>query len=293
MVDRKLGRGLDFFLSGIRGGAPAAGGTDETLMVEVGRLVPSPNQPRRTMGETELGDLANSIRASGILQPILARRVGEKFEIVAGERRWRAAQIAGLEKVPVLVRTVSDDESAVFGLVENIQREDLNAIEKAEALRKLLQRLQCNHEDLGQRVGMDRSSVANLVRLLELPEPVQAHVSRGTLTMGHARALLGLSDSDSRLRLAEDAIRRGLSVRDVEAAVRHILEESSAKSETHKPTKNVGSRGPLWVKEIEETLVETLGTKVTVRYGRKQSQIIIECGSREEFERIYDRLKNA
>ena len=242
MVDRRLGRGLDFFLSGGRGTAPqtpapaAATPTpapattaptsqpavsqeqktapavpkvdgDETLMVEVGLLQTSPFQPRKVIDEQELAKLADSIRASGILQPILARRAGNHFEIVAGERRWRAAQLAGLERVPVLVRKITDDESAVFGLVENIQREDLNALEKAKGFQVLMQKLSATQEVVAQRVGMDRSTIANFLRLLDLPDAVQAHVSRGTLSMGHARSLLGLVDRDAMVPLADECIR--------------------------------------------------------------------------------------
>jgi ParB family chromosome partitioning protein len=263
--------------------------TEEASQADVKMLVPNPHQPRREMGKAELEELAASIRASGILQPILARRVGDKLQIVAGERRWRAAQLAGLERVPVLVRTISDDESAVFGLVENLQREDLNAIEKAHAMRKLLEQLKCSQDELGRRIGVDRSSVANLVRLLDLPEAVQAHVSRGTLSMGHARALLGLSDAQSRIKLAEEAIRRGLSVRQIEDLVRDLGKPPVGDA---KAKDAIGKKGrPGWLKEIEEALEETLGTPVTVRYGRKNSKIVIECTGREQFERLYERLK--
>jgi ParB family chromosome partitioning protein len=292
MVDRKLGRGLDFFLSGSRGAQPAGTQvpTEDAFQADVKLLVPNPHQPRREMGKAELEELAASIRASGILQPILARRVGDKLQIVAGERRWRAAQLAGLERVPVLVRTISDDESAVFGLVENLQREDLNAIEKAHAMHKLLERLKCSQDELGRRVGIDRSSVANLVRLLDLPEPVQAHVSRGTLSMGHARALLGLADAQSRIQLAEEAIRRGLSVRQVEELVRDLGTPPAGDARAAKDA--IGKKGrPAWLKEIEETLEDTLATPVTVRYGRKRSKIVIECAGREQFERVFERLK--
>lgn len=304
MVDRKLGRGLDFFLSGSRSttpapagaGAPAAAaaGTpagDQTLMLDVSQLTPNPYQPRAEIDPAELESLAASIKTSGILQPILARRVGERFQIVAGERRWRAATQAGLVKVPVWVKSITDEESAVFGLVENLQREDLNAIEKATAMRSLLEKLKCSQEDLGKRVGLDRSSVANLIRLLDLPEPVQAHVSRGTLTMGHARALLALPDAETRVKVAEDAIRRGLSVRQVEELVREVTAPPAGKPQAAGGEKNRKGR-PVWLNELEETLVETLGTPVSIRYGKKRSQIVIECAGREQFERLYERLKN-
>lgn len=296
MVDRKLGRGLDFFLSGSKQN-PEGQGRDpsgpSTSEVEIEKLTPSPFQPRAGMDPDELAQLAASIKSSGVLQPILVRRVGDRFEIVAGERRWRAASLAGLTRVPVWVREIGDEDSAVFGLVENLQREDLNAMEKAQALKGLLDRLGCSQEELGIRVGMDRSSVANLIRLLDLPAQVQEHVSRGTLSMGQARALLGLPDAESRLMLAEKAIKQGLSVRQVEDLVRDVLATQPGKG--HKSRKPAGGKvdRPAWLTEIQETLVEALATPVTVRYGRKRSQIIIECAGREEFERIYERIKNA
>lgn len=302
MVDRRLGRGLDFFLSG--GKQPPAQppgradvtdlrkpAEDEVLQADIGTLVVSPYQPRKVMGEAELKELAESIRVSGILQPILARRVGDKLEIVAGERRWRAAQLAGLSKVPVLVRPLSDQDSAVFGLVENLQREDLNAIEKAQGFRLLMNKLATTQEEVARRVGLERSSVANFLRLLDLPEDVQAHVSRGTLTMGHARSLLALPDGDAISAFATESIKNGWSVRVMEAKVKEALEQSKGPAAGGAAGK--GRSRPVWLNELEESLVEALGTPVAIRYGRKRSQIVIDCAGREEFERVFQRLKNA
>lgn len=301
MVDRRLGRGLDFFLSGGRGTAPAtpptntgaskpAGGEadDQVLLAPVGQLRPSPYQPRKHIAENELKELAASIQKSGVLQPVLARRVGDHLELVAGERRWRAAQLAGLAQIPVLVRNITDQESAVFGMVENLQREDLNAIEKAQGFRLLLQQLATTQEEVAARVGLDRSTVANFLRLLELPPAVQEHVSRGTLSMGHARALLALPDAEAITAAADEAIRQGLSVRALEAKVKEALEASKGSAKAAAGGKR--SR-PVWLNELEESLVDSLGTPVSIRYGRKRSQIIIDCAGREEFERIFQRLK--
>lgn len=317
MVDRRLGRGLDFFLSGGKaaptpapqgagsapaaersaGAASAAGAAeprrdagDEVVMADLDQLVVSPYQPRKTIDEDELRQLSESVRASGILQPILARRAGDRLEIVAGERRWRAARLAGLTKVPVLVRAISDQDSAVFGLVENLQREDLNAIEKAEGFRLLMTKLGATQEEVAKRVGLERSSVANFLRLLDLPTDVQAHVSRGTLTMGHARTLLALPDGETMVVLAEECIKQSWSVRELEAKVRELQQASKGE-----PTKSGGATRarPVWLNELEESLVEALATPVAIKYGRKRSQIVIECAGREEFERVFQRLKNA
>ncbi|MCR9244434.1 MAG: ParB/RepB/Spo0J family partition protein [bacterium] len=301
MVDRRLGRGLDFFLSGGRGGAKGKPGAEETpaekdsdtLELDVKLLEPNPDQPRGPIDPEELRELAASIQSNGILQPILARKAGERYQIVAGERRWRAAQIAKLTKVPVLVREISDDDSAVFALVENVQREDLNAIEKAKAFQQLQGKLEATQEQVAKRVGLTRSSVTNFLRLLELPAAVQEHVSRGTLAMGHARSLLGLVDKELIVPMADEAIRGTWSVRALEERVR---EANEATTQPDKPAKTSGGKGsknrPVWLKELEETLMDNLATPVNIRYGRKRSQIQIECGSREEFERIFERLKN-
>ena len=299
MVDRRIGRGLDFFLSG-RGGTKGEEPTDSAstegaLTVEVAKLVPNPHQPRDPIDPTELGELAASIQENGILQPILVRKAGDGFEIVAGERRWRAAQLAKLDKVPVLVREISDQDSAVFALVENVQREDLNAIEKAKAFQQLQKQLKATQDQVAKRVGLNRSSVANFLRLLELPNEVQEHVSRGTLSMGHARSLLGLVDRDLMVQMADEAIRGTWSVRGLEERVREANEatKSPGKPAANSGSKSSGKERPVWLKELEETLMENLAAPVSIKYGRKRSQITFECGSREEFERLFDRLKNA
>jgi ParB family transcriptional regulator, chromosome partitioning protein len=306
MVDRRLGRGLDFFLSGGRGNTPpqtppvaapssspstssaAKPPAEEVVIAPVDQLRISPYQPRKHIGEAELKELAASIGSSGLLQPILARRIGDTLEIVAGERRWRAAQLAGLKQVPVLVRSITDHESAVFGMVENLQREDLNAIEKAQGFQVLMKQLGATQEDVAGRVGLDRSTVANFLRLLDLPAAVQEHVSRGTLSMGHARTLLALGDHETMVAAADDAIRNSLSVRALEAKVKDALEATKGR-----PAAGKAKSRPVWLNDLEESLVDSLGTPVAIRYGRKRSQIIIDCAGREEFERIYQKLKGS
>ena len=314
MVDRRLGRGLDFFLSGSRKTdssaktpkqtPPAAsnpptevdaGSGEQVQQIEIALLEPNPYQPRKEMVESELKTLSESIRESGILQPILARKVGERFQIVAGERRWRAAQLAGLDQVPVLCRELSDNESAVFALVENLQREDLNAIEKAQGIKLLMDEMKATQAQVAKQVGFERSTVANFLRLLDLPPAVQAHVSRGTLSMGHARCLLSLPDHETMEITADATIKQSLSVRALESLVKDMLQGSTGKkSEETKDSKGKqkGNR-PVWLNELEENLVETLSTTVTIKYGRKRSQIVIDCAGREEFERVFARLKNS
>ncbi|MGK0202149.1 MAG: ParB family chromosome partitioning protein [Planctomycetota bacterium] len=313
MVDRRLGRGLDFFLSGGRkpanppattplrdkiapdAGAPAEHEEGELVrMVPVADLQPNPYQPRKNMAAAELETLSQSIRESGILQPILARQVGDTLQIVAGERRWRAAQLAELTEVPVLCRTMSDSDSAVFALVENLQREDLNSIEKAQGIKLLMDQMKATQEQVAKQVGFERSTVANFLRLLDLPDAIQQHVSRGTLTMGHGRALLALPDHELMNQTADFAIKQRLSVRALEAKVKELLAVIAAGTTGDAPpTPKAKKARPVWLNELEESLVEALSTPVAIKYGRKRSQIVIDCGSQEELDRIFTRLKNA
>lgn len=287
MTERRLGRGLDFFLSRSNAAKEA---TPEIHEVDVATLSPNPFQPRREFSEDSLKELAESIRANGILQPILVRRTPTGgHQIVAGERRWRAAKLLGLERVPAVVREISDEHAAVFALVENVQRSDLNPMDKASGFARLLEITKASREDLARRLGVDRSTVANFIRLLDLAPPVQAFVSRGTLSMGHARALLGLA-VETQTQLAELAIRDRLSVREVEARAQ-ALKAGGAPVAAAGATKKKGKARPVWLNEIEDTLAETLGAAVQVRYGRKRSLISIECRGREDFERVYEMLK--
>lgn len=289
MVERRLGRGLDFFLS--RGDkVDRREGGLEVLEVPIASLRPNPFQPRKDFDEGSLKELADSIRANGVIQPIVVRRTATGHEIVAGERRWRAAQLAGLERIPAIVREVSDDAAAVLALIENVQRTDLNALEKARAFKRLTEVTGETHEQVAGRLGLDRSTIANFVRLLDLAEPVQALVSRGTLSMGHARAMLPL-DLEQQEALADVVIRDRLTVRDVEMRVQALKAERSGTAQPAKATREGAKGRPVWLNEIEETLAEALGTSVQVRYGRKRSIIAIECRGRQEFERVYEALK--
>ena len=215
MAERKLGRGLDALL-----GVGAA--TDAEQLVELGieELRSGPHQPRQEFNEARLKELASSIRESGLLQPVLVRPAAGGYEIVAGERRVRAARMAGKTTVPAIVRDYSDEQMMVLSLVENVQRDDLNAIEKARAYKRLQQILGGTQEDVAGRVGIDPSSVSNMIRLLDLSQPLQELVRKSALSMGHARALLGLESDDARLALARRIIKEGLSVRAAEELVR-------------------------------------------------------------------------
>ena len=219
-----LGRGLDALLGGEDNAAPPQG---DLRMMKVTHLAPGKYQPRTQMDSESLQELADSIRAQGLMQPILAREVSGGYEIIAGERRWRAAQLAGLAEIPVLVREVADDAVAAMALIENIQREDLNAIDEAHGLQRLIQEFGMTHDAVAQAVGKSRAAVSNLLRLLNLSRPVQDMLTAGLIEMGHARALLPLHAIAQR-ELAHEIETRGLSVREVERRVARLKDPATA-----------------------------------------------------------------
>jgi ParB family transcriptional regulator, chromosome partitioning protein len=279
MVEKRpaLGRGLSAL---IPDAVPAAV-NERALDVDSDLLRPNQFQPRSTMDEGKIEELARSIRANGIIQPIVVRKRDGGYEIVAGERRWRASQRAGLLKVPVVVRDIPDDRLLAVALIENIQREDLNPIEEAHAYRRLAEDYQLTQEQIADAVGKDRSSVANYVRLLKLPQEVRANVGSGVLSMGHARALLGLPDESSQLRVARDVVAKNLSVRETEALVKRTIEPVTIKPAADK---DVHTRA------AEERLRFALGTRVRIVRKRTGGEIEIEFGSEEELQRLFETL---
>src|SRR5437773_2692346 len=221
MTRKALGRGLGALLSAER----PSSFSDEQYEVELDLIDASPLQPRTHFDQSSLDQLAQSIEAHGVVQPVVLRRKNGRYELVAGERRWRAAKMAGLERIPAVVRDIEDKELLELALIENIQREDLNAIEEAQAYKKLIEAVGLTQESLAARVGRDRSYITNYLRLLRLPDDLQRLVAEGKLSTGHARTLLGLDHVDEQRRLARRIIERGLSVRDTEAWVRRISQE--------------------------------------------------------------------
>ncbi len=260
---------------------PAPAPARSVLDVPVDDIDPNPAQPRSSFDAEKLQELTNSIRTSGVIQPLLVRRRGSRFELVAGERRWRAAKMAGLRTVPVLVEDVSDDRLIEVALVENIQREDLNPIEVATALQRLIHEHRLSHDEIARRTGKDRSTVTNLVRLLKLPQDIQQLVAERRLTMGHARAILGLPDEDLQRRVAEKAASQGLSVRQVERLVRRMTETREPK-----PADEIAA-DPNFRAAVTE-LERVLGTRVRiVARSENRGRIEIEYYSGEDLERIY------
>ena len=255
---------------------------------DIDRLEPNDFQPRGHADEARLQELAQSIRANGIIQPIVVRKVGDRFQIIAGERRWRAAKIAGLLRVPIVVRDVApgkEQSLLEMALIENIQRENLNPIEEALAYRRLSDEFHLRQEDIATAVGKDRASVANFVRLLRLPDEVRTELSSGRLSMGHARALLSLADEADQRRIAREVIARTLSVRETESLVKKIVEAGKPAREAAEPKPT-----DVHTRAAEDRLKLLLGTRVRiVRHGTR-GRIEIDFVSEEELIRIYDQL---
>jgi ParB family chromosome partitioning protein len=273
-----LGRGLDALLE-----PDEAAAQDRLTDLPVDALQPGRYQPRTQIDPEAIADLAESIRTQGVIQPILVRSIGDaRYEIIAGERRWRAARMAGLTTVPALVREVRDDHALAMALIENIQREDLNPIEEAQGIQRLIGEFGMTHEAAAAAVGRSRSGVTNLLRLLGLPKPVQDLVLHGKLDMGHARALLALGGAQQ-IELANRVAARQLSVREAEALVRHVLQP---------PAKRAAPKADPDVARLEEELSDRLGTRVTIqaRAGGK-GRLVLEYGSLDQLDALLARLR--
>jgi len=292
MGKRRLGKGLGSLIPpspsaepqketppagpGASDAVPAAG----ARLIDLSRIDLNPRQPRTHMDREALEGLAASIRENGVLQPVVVRPSdGGMFELVMGERRMRAAHMAGLEAVPALVREVPDDKMLELALVENVQREDLNPIEKARAIARMIEELTLTQQQAGDRLGLRRPTIANALRLLELPEQVQLMVSRGTLSAGHARAVLALGDPDGRLALARRIVKDGLSVREAEA----LAARGPA------PPPRAPRDLPPQVRRLQAVLQEALGTRVEIRPRAKRGgRIVVHFADNDQFERLFE-----
>lgn len=287
MTRKALGRGLGALLSA-EGTATA---TDDTDEVAIDLIDPSSLQPRSVFDDTKLAELAKSIRANGVVQPLLLRRKGARFELIAGERRWRAAQLAGLTKVPAVLRNVSDDKVLELALIENIQREDLNPIEEARAYKKLIDTLGLTQEIVAERVGRDRSYITNYLRLLRLPEDLQELLQAGRLSTGHARTLLGVDHVDLQRRIARKIIEQDLSVRATEHLVRLAAEPRGS-------TRKAASReqhGDANLRAAENKLRRHFGTRVRIVQGKGATagRIELEFYNQGDLDRLYGMLTQA
>ena len=274
-----LGRGLESLFS--EATAEAGSGGSSTL-VALSSIQANPNQPRKRFDETELAELADSIRQNGVLQPILLRPIEDKYEIVAGERRYQAASLAGLEEIPALIREVSDDEMFKLALIENLQRSDLDPIEEARGLRKLLEDNDLTQSQLAYALSKSRSAIANALRLLDLPEEVQAYLEDGRLSAGHARAILSVSDDEGRKKLADKVVAEHLSVRQTENLA-SLFSVNATERPKAEPT-------PSSFRRAARQLRVLLNTNVKVRRVRNKNKVEIEFADEDDLKRIVEML---
>lgn len=286
-----LGKGLDalFSSSEINTREIKITNTEENMekgisYININDIKPNKDQPRKTFDEEKIGELADSIKEHGLIQPVILRKSGKGYEIVAGERRWRACRKAGLKEIPCIIKELTDEENMLIAIIENMQREDLNPIEEAEGISQMVTVFGMTQEQVSKSVGKSRPYITNVLRLLKLPEEIQAMVSEGQLTAGHARALAGLSSKKKQIELAQVIAKEGLSVRETEK----LLKEENTPAK--RPAKRKAEKNAD-IKRVEEDLKTVLGTKVNLAQNGKKGKIEIEYYSREELERLIELLK--
>jgi len=269
-MKKALGKGLDALIPK----------KEEQLQeIEIERIIPGEAQPRTDFDEEALKELAQSIREKGIIQPIVVSRVGDgTFRIIAGERRWRAARIAGLEKIPAVIKDVSPSEAVEIALIENIQREDLDPVETASAFERLLKEFNITQEELSKRVGKDRATIANYLRILKLPDEVRQHLKKGTITMGHAKAILSIEDPQKQIEIASMVIKKSLSVRQTEELAKKIDKPKVPKETIPE------------IRELEDRLTTELGSKVRISHRGKKGKLEIFYSSLDELDGILQRI---
>ena len=278
MKKKALGKGLKAFIPEEYGILKE----DSYADLDIDKLKPNPLQPRLTFTRESIHELARSIKESGILQPIIAVPERDFYRIIIGERRWRAAQDLGLKKIPVIIRTMPREKQLEASLVENLHREDLNPLEIAGAYQKLIQELGYTQEEVAEKVGKDRTSVTNYLRLLKLPQEIQDYLGEGKLTMGHARALLSLEEPEGQIAIAQQIVRENLSVRDVE----HMTQERKPKP----PAREIRPADPDLM-ALQEDFLKLLGTKVTISGTHERGMIKIYYFSMDDLNRIYEHIK--
>ncbi|WP_046227288.1 ParB/RepB/Spo0J family partition protein [Paenibacillus dauci] len=281
-MNKRLGKGLDALIPSL-----SVSEDDKVIEIPLKELRPNPFQPRKAFDDDNIQELADSIAQHGVIQPIIVRKVLKGYEIIAGERRFRASQVAGKKTIPAVVRTFSDQQVMEIALIENLQRENLNAMEVATAYQALMEEFKLTQEDLSARVGKSRSHIANFLRLLSLPDEVKEYVSRGTLSMGHARALVGIKKEDLILMLAHRAIEEGWSVRQLEEAVQNL--ETRRKDND----KDKDKKADPYLVDVEQTLQSRFQTTVKIRNSSKdKGKIELNYYSRQELERLLEMLNN-
>ncbi len=279
MIKKALGRGLGTLIPQMD--TVKVEGVQSVSEIEVSRIVPNRYQPRHVFEDKSLEELADSIKNHGVIQPVIVRHLDNgSYELIAGERRWRASQIAGLKKIPVVVKDISDEKSLEIALIENLQRENLNSIEAAQGYQRLLNEFNLTQEEIAVRVGKDRSTVANYMRLLSLPEKVRAYLSGSILSPGHAKAILSITAHGEQVKFAEHLVAKGASVREAEAWVKTWGVQKNKK-------KVIEKRDPSF-REVEERLQRILGTKVRIHEEKKGGKIVVEYYTLDDLNRILE-----
>lgn len=287
MTRKALGKGIDALF----GDAPkeaetahkAASGPDITVL-PLEQIVPNTHQPRKEFDDEKLNELVASIQQNGVIQPIVVQRQGEGYQLICGERRWRASQKAGRKDIPVVIRDVTDTESLQLALIENIHRQDLNPIEEAEAYQRLVQDHGLTQDEVAQQVGKNRATVANTLRLLKLSKAIKDDLASGRLSMGHARALLAIGNERDREDARQQAVRKGLNVRQLEQMAQRLSQPTTSRPEKKSAQKDV------FINDLEKQFQRALGTKVSVNAGKKGGQVVIQYYDNDDLQRIHDMI---
>lgn len=286
---RGLGKGLEALFNDVeisaRDTGGAAGNNDGILFLDLNDIKPNTKQPRKNFADDKIDELAKSIEIHGVIQPILVRPSGEGYEIVAGERRWRAARRASLKQIPCIIRELSEEQNMLVSIIENMQREDLNPIEEAGALNQMITTFGLTQEEVSKSIGKSRPYIANALRLLKLPPEIQEMVAAGSLTSGHARAIAGIKEKEKQLKLANRVAKNGLSVRETEQ-----LAGKESEEDIKKPAKAKSRTKNREITDMENELKNALGTKVAIHHGARRGKIEIEYYSRDELERLLELL---
>lgn len=286
---RGLGKGLEALFNDVeisaRDTGGAAGEHEGILFLDLNDIKPNTKQPRKNFADDKIDELAKSIEIHGVIQPILVRPSREGYEIVAGERRWRAARRASLRQIPCIIRELSEEQNMLVSIIENMQREDLNPIEEAAALNQMITTFGLTQEEVSKSIGKSRPYIANALRLLRLPAEIQEMVAEGNLTSGHARAIAGIKEKEKQLRLANRVANNGLSVRETE-----LLAGKAGGEDIQKPHKSKSRMKNCEITDMENELKNALGTKVAINHGARRGKIEIEYYSREELERLLELL---
>lgn len=282
---RKVSRGLTALLANVEDVREEKTNDEVVVKLPLDRLKPNPNQPRKSFDPDTIKELAVSIKENGIIQPLVVKKDGADYMIIAGERRFRAAKEAGLTVVPAIVRDLTEQKIREISLIENLQREDLNAIEEAEAIAELMDNYNVTQEELSSRIGKSRSAISNSVRLLNLPAEIKAMLTSGALSAGHGRALLALDDAESQIAVAQKAIAEGWSVREIEKEVKYVLRPETRPT---KLTETVKKKLSLEMRRFVDDMTEVFATKVRLMGNEQKGRITIDYTSNDELQRIYD-----